>query len=95
MKHMSSYFQVTALDDTYHLYGYFDTLTDALDALNESYHRALKLGYDNRHERWLIIRIDHLKLWGEDGAFKMEEIRKYTVERPKFSEEHECYVLTY
>lgn len=95
MKHMSSYYMVTALDDSYHLDGCFDTVTDALDHLNDSYHRALERGYDNRYERWLIVRVDHLKLWNEDGSFKMEETKRYVVERPKFSSGHGCYILTY
>ena len=49
--------------------GCFGNPQIALEAVNESYFKALELGYDNRNEQWAIYRVQISKDYDESGDY--------------------------
>lgn len=63
------YYIVKHRKDSYSLDGVFYDPQEALDAVNESYQRALALGYDNRDNPWAIYRIEFSADYDADGIY--------------------------
>ena len=93
MKRTSCYFEIKSPDDSYGLDGMFETSEAAIAHINYSYRRALKLGYDNRHENWVTVCVEHVKEFNDKGEFLKEETIRYVWECVQFSEYDDEYVI--
>ena len=88
-----SYFEVKSPDDNYGLMGQFATEDDAIAHINESYRRALELGYDNRHENWVTVCVEYYKSLNDKGEFLKEETIRYVCSSVQFSECENAFVI--
>lgn len=88
-----SYFEVKSPDGNYGLTGHFATEDEAVAHINESYRRALELGYDNRHENWVTVCVEYYKSLNDKGEFLKEETIRFVCSSVQFSDYENAFVI--
>lgn len=86
------YFEVRSLNDTFGLGSTFNCPGDALDYINQSYNRALELGYNNSHKEWLILRCERTKVFSPEDVFCGEQTSRELFSYAKYSPDSKCYI---
>ena len=84
MKRTFTYYEIKSHDDSHGLCGTFETEEEALKHINDSYRYALKRGYDNRNDKWLIVYVEHTKIFNDDGMFLKEEMTRVAAVSAEF-----------
>lgn len=87
------YYEIKSADDYYGMCGRFKDEYNALDEINASYLRAKELGYDNRHEKWIIVCVNTTITRRTTGEFFKEETVRTMVAGAEFDEYTNRYVL--
>ena len=81
--------------DIYGLCGTFNTEEEALAEINRSYAHALAQGFDNRHEKWVVVCNQTTRVFSEDDHFLKEETVRFVIDNAEYSEREEAYVFAY
>lgn len=95
MKKSREFYEIRNEEDTYGLCGCFETENDALNEINRSYERAKERGYDNRHEKWVIVCNQVIKEYDEKGRFLKEETVRFVMSHAEYSTYENKYAFTY
>ena len=91
----NTYFEIRDPKNHHGLIGKYETPTQALDYINESYKNALEQGYDNRTNKWIIVCVQWKVIRDEKGNFLSEETSKFVFEQAEFSTYENAFVFTY
>ena len=89
----SMFYEIRSTDDIYGLIGVFESPAKALEEINRSYKIALECGFDNRHEKWVIVRNRTWIRRDDEGNFASSEVERYVVNRVEFSETAGKFVI--
>lgn len=93
MKTVTNYFEIKTPEDSHGLNGRYATEDAALAAINWSCKNALESGYDNKHEKWIIVCVESIVERCEDNTFIRETITRSIVRTCEYSEVFKTYVL--
>ena len=85
MKFTNTWYEIKNPNDSYGLSGRFERCEGALKHINDSYQRAKERGYDNTHEKWIIVGVENVKEFDKNGEFLKEETVRYACEFVQFS----------
>ena len=88
-------YEITSLDDTHGLVGRFDTEEKVLEEINRSYIRAKEQGFDNSHEKWLIVCNQTVRTFTDDGVFQKEEICRFVIGQVEYNFYEDAFVFVY
>lgn len=98
MKRSGAYYEIKSYNGAFGLMGTFSTEADALAEINKSYNRALENGYDNRREKWAVVRVE----WEKDTEdvcdeyiFLEEKTHRFVTNRAEFSEYDKKFVFLF
>lgn len=89
------HFEIRSIDDQHGLCGTFDTAAEALAEINRSYVHAKEQGYDNKHEKWIIVCNQVAEIFSDDGEFFKEEKVRFVVESVRYSDYENAFVFVY
>lgn len=95
MRRTFNYFEIKSPDDMHGLVGQFDTEADALNHINNSYANALRQGYDNRNDKWVLVCVEVSKEFNKKGEFLKEETIRFVTESVQFDEYEDKFVFAY
>ena len=93
MERRSQFYKVVDNRDTYSLNGVYETVESALAYINDSYKRALSLGYDNRNEKWLIVCVQSCTEFDKNGDFLKRTTEEFVMDAVEYSEYDEQFVI--
>ena len=94
-KTFKEYYEIRNANDMYGLCGTYESKEKALAEINRSYVYAKERGYDNKHEKYIIICNQVCKVVSDQGAFLKEEICRFVIENVEYSEYDEEFVFAY
>lgn len=89
------YYEIKSPNDAYGLVGRFDTEEAALQHINYSYQNALRLGYDNSNENWMVVRVRVAKVFTDDGRFLKETAERFALYTAQYDFSDKAYVPVY
>ena len=93
MKRDYEYFVIKDPKNNYGLPGTYETAEEALAYINQSYRNALSQGYDNRHEKWIIIRVSYKCEYDNYGNFLIDTTNRMLWDHIEYSLYEDAFVV--
>lgn len=95
MKTIFEFYEITSINDMHGLCGQYESAEKALEEINRSYEYAKTRGYDNKHDKWLIVCNQISREFDNKGTFLKEERIRFTVESVEYSDYENAFVFVY
>lgn len=95
MQRRTEFFEIKSPCGHYGLCGTFKNEEEALAEINRSYKQAKERGYDNRHEKWVIVCNRVITERRDNGDFLSEKIDRFVVACTEYRESEEAFVFVY
>ena len=95
MKTIFEFYEITSINGMYRLCGQYESAEKALEEINRSYEYAKTRGYDNKHDKWLIVCNQISREFDNKGTFLKEERIRFTVESVEYSDYENAFVFVY
>ena len=95
IKTVQTFYEIKDPKNNSGLMGKYETPEKALEYINSNYECAKEQGYDNKHQRWIIVCVEITTCKTEKGDFLKEENVRFVMETAEYSEEKDAYVFVY
>ena len=87
------YYEVKTPDNVCYMMGFYKSVGEALDAINDSYEWTRGRGLGNPHNAWIIVRVKHERTCDDKGNWLKDKEESTLVNHVEYSEEKDKFVL--